>query len=52
LPSWASWRFCPSAAWAFGAVGYTVRADRAPSAATERFLAALRAVGERLGRGR
>ena len=37
---------------AFGAVGYTVRADRAPSAATERFLAALRAVGERLGRGR
>lgn len=37
---------------AFGAVGYTVRADRAPSAATERFLAALRAVGERLGRSR
>lgn len=37
---------------AFGAVGYTVRADRAPSAATERFLAALRAAGEPLGRGR
>ena len=37
---------------AFGAVGYTVRADRAPSAATERFLAALRAAGEHLGRGR
>lgn len=36
----------------FGAVGYTVRADRAPSAATERFLAALRAAGEPLGRGR
>ena len=35
---------------AFGAVGYTVRADRAPSAATERFLAALRATSERLGR--
>ena len=37
---------------AFGAVGYTVRADRPPSAATERFLAALRAAGKPLGRGR
>ncbi|MDM0108397.1 LysR substrate-binding domain-containing protein [Variovorax sp. J22R24] len=31
----------------FSSVGYTVRADRAPSAATERFLAALRDVGKR-----
>ena len=37
---------------AFGTVGYTVRADRTPSAATERFLAALRASSQGLARGR